>query len=105
VYDALNETAGRLMDLAESHMTQIAIYDRIRARTKEAFGVAINPHLFRDGAATTLAIADPEHVRAAAPLLGHRSFGTTERNYIQAKGLEAHRKFVAVVFGDRGRRA
>ena len=28
---------------------------------------AINPHLFRDAAATTLAIADPAHVRVAAP--------------------------------------
>jgi hypothetical protein len=44
-----------------SPMTQMAIYDRIRARTKEEFGVAINPHLFPDAAATTLAIADPEH--------------------------------------------
>ena len=60
-------------------MTQMAIYDRIRARTKEQFGVAINPHLFRDAAATTMAIADPANVRLAAPLLGHRTFTTTEK--------------------------
>ena len=85
-----------------SPMTQIALYDRIRARTKDHFGVALNPHLFRDAAATTLAIADPAHVRLAAPLLGHRTFATTERYYQQARAQEAHRAFVDVILG-RGR--
>jgi integrase/recombinase XerD len=82
-----------------SPMTQIALYDRIRARTKDHFGVALNPHLFRDAAATTLAIADPAHVRLAAPLLGHRTFATTERYYQQARAQEAHRAFVDVILG------
>ena len=77
---------------------------RIRAHTKKAFGVAINPHLFRDSAATTMAIADPKHVRATAPLLGHRSFSTTERNYVQAKGFEAQRRFQTAMFGMRPRK-
>ena len=85
-----------------SPMTQIALYDRIRARTKDYFGVAINPHLMRDAAATTLAIADPAHVRLAAPLLGHRTFATTERYYQQARGHEAHRAFIDVLFGTPG---
>jgi integrase/recombinase XerD len=80
-----------------SPMTQMAIYDRIRARTKEAFGMAINPHLFRDAAATTMAIGDPEHVRISAPLLGHRSFATTERYYRQAQGYEAQRAYHRVI--------
>jgi integrase/recombinase XerD len=80
-----------------SPMTQMAIYDRIRARTMAAFGTAINPHLFRDAAATTMAIADPEHVRISAPLLGHRSFTTTERYYQQATGYEAQRAYHRVV--------
>jgi integrase/recombinase XerD len=77
-----------------SPMTQMALYDRIRTRTKEHFGIAINPHLFRDAAATTLAITDPAHVRIAAPLLGHRTFATTERHYRQARAQQAHRAFV-----------
>jgi integrase len=77
-----------------SQMTQMAIYDRVRARTKEEFGVAVNPHLFRDAAATTMAIVDPAHVRLTAPLLGHRTFATTERYYRQARAQEAHRAFV-----------
>jgi integrase len=80
-----------------SPMTQIAIYDRVRLHTRCAFGAAINPHLFRDAAATTLAIADPARVRVAAAVLGHRSFSTTERHYRQATGLQAHGTFVAVV--------
>jgi integrase/recombinase XerD len=82
-----------------SPMTENAIYDRIRKHTKEAFGVAINPHLFRDAATTTLAIADPKNVRVAAPLLGHRTFTTTERYYQQAKSYEAHREYIAALFG------
>ena len=80
-----------------SPMTEIALYDRIRARTKAAFGDAINPHLFRDAAATTMAVADPEHVRIAAPLLGHSSFGTTERYYRQSRAQMSHRAFIELL--------
>jgi integrase len=77
-----------------SPMTQMALYDRIRARTKEHFGVGINPHAFRAAAATTVAVADPAHVRVAAPLLSHRTFATTEKYYRQARAQEAHRAFI-----------
>ena len=80
-----------------SPMTEMAIYDVVRARTQAAFGQPLNPHLFRDAAATTIAISSPSHVHTAAPVLGHRNFSTTERYYIQAKGLEAHRQFIAAV--------
>ena len=59
--------------------------------------MALCPHLFRDAAATTLAIADPAHVRVAAPLLGHRTFATTERHYRQARAYEAHRSYLDVL--------
>ena len=80
-----------------SAMTQIALYDRIRAHTLAAFGTALHPHLFRDAAATTLAIADPARVRVAAPVLGHKTFKTTERHYQHAKGIEAHRAYTNVL--------
>jgi integrase len=54
--------------------------------------------LFRDAAATTLAIADPAHVRVAAPLLGHRTFTTTERHYQQAQAFDAHRAYIDALF-------
>ncbi len=76
-----------------SALTQMAFYDIVRKRTEADFGVAINPHAFRDAAATTLAIHDPEHVRVAAPVLGHRSLSTTEKFYNQARSLDAHRRY------------
>jgi integrase/recombinase XerD len=75
-----------------SPMTMQAIYDRVIARTQAAFGKPINPHAFRDIAATTIADVDPEHVRIAAQILGHRSFATTERHYIHAKTMAATRR-------------
>jgi integrase len=80
-----------------SAMTEMAIYDRIRFRTNEEFGKPMSIHAFRHAAATTLAIADPKHVRVAAPLLGHRTFTTTETYYQQAQTLEAHRDYVATL--------
>jgi integrase len=75
-----------------SPMTMQAVYDRLVVRTKAAFGKAINPHCFRDIAATTIADVDPQHVRIAAQILGHRSFATTERTYIHATMMAATRR-------------
>lgn len=86
-----------------SPMTEVAVYDVVRKRTKAAFGKAMSIHLFRDAAATTLAIADPENVRVAARLLGHRNLATTERYYQQANQQIAHREFVATLFATGGR--
>jgi integrase/recombinase XerD len=62
-----------------SPMTKMAIYDRVVGRTQEAFGHPINPHLFRDCAATSIAVDDPVHIGIATRLLGHRTGATTER--------------------------
>ena len=73
-------------------MTMRAIYDRIVARTRVAFEKPINPHFFRDVAATTVAHADPKRVRITAQVLGHSTFATTERYYMQAMMVEANRR-------------
>ena len=65
--------------------------DRITKITRRLVGVAVNPHLFRDCAATTIATVDPEHVRMVTPLLGHRTPVTAERYYNQAGSMEAGR--------------
>jgi integrase len=70
-------------------------------RTQAALGVPINPHLFRDCAATTLAIEDPTHVGAAATILGHASSRTTHKHYIQANTLLASRRHLAAVVARR----
>jgi integrase len=72
----------------------MSIYQQIRLRTKVAFGQGVNPHRFRDSAATTLAIEDPAQVRVSARVLGHQSFQTTERYYQHAEQNRAHRTFV-----------
>lgn len=69
----------------------------IKSRTKTAFGHAINPHLFRDCAATSFATDDPEHVRCIAPLLGHTRMAMSEKYYNQASMLTAVRTFSVTI--------
>ena len=80
-----------------------ALYGSICRRTKAAFGHAINPHLFRDCVATTIAIKDPAHVEVARDLLGHSRLETTERYYNQARMLEASRQYQHVILAERAR--
>lgn len=74
-----------------------SIYNAIMKQTKRLLGVSINPHLFRDCAATSLSTVSPTAARAAAPLLGHRFFATTERYYIRANQLQAGRTINATL--------
>lgn len=67
------------------------IYHCVVAKTTKLLGTPINPHLFRDCAATSLSLVSTAAARAAAPLLGHRFFSTTERHYVRARQLEASR--------------
>jgi integrase/recombinase XerD len=64
---------------------------RICHLTQKLVGSRVNPHLFRDCAATTIATVDPEHVRIVAPLLGHTAAVTAELYYNQARTIEAGR--------------
>lgn len=65
----------------------------VKNRTQEAFGYPITPHLFRDCAATSVAIEDPDHVRIAMNILGHHSLATTQRYYDQSQMLAAGRNY------------
>ena len=78
-----------------------SVHRRITKVTKRAFGSPLNPQLFRDCAATFIAIEDPEHVRLSAPLLGHASLSTTERYYNQAQTLEAGRLYQEAIVTQR----
>jgi len=84
-----------------SPLTQVAFYQQITNRTKAAFGRPINPHLFRDAAASTMAMEDPSHVRIGASVLTHRSFQTTEQHYIQAQMAKAHQSFTSFMVKKR----
>ncbi len=74
-----------------------AIYDVVCRRTKTAFGVAINPHLFRTIAATTIAREAPAQLPIARDLLTHASLGTTMLHYAQAQALVAGREYGAAL--------
>jgi len=69
-----------------------SIHHCVCLRTEEMLGVRINPHALRYCAASSLALESPEFARAAAPLLGHTSFATTEQHYVQARQIDASRK-------------
>jgi site-specific recombinase XerD len=71
-------TRGRPMDDG-------SIYVTVCRRTKEALGFPVNLHRFRLAAGNLWSIADPTNVRGVKDLLGHTSFGTTDRHYIGAQ--------------------
>lgn len=60
------------------------IYSCIIKTTEAAFGVSINPHLFRDIAVSWVIDMDPTAAGITAPVLGHTNPKTTEEHYIQA---------------------
>jgi integrase/recombinase XerD len=69
----------------------------IEARTKAAFGLAINPHLIRHIVATAVAERHPEQVADVAAILGHSSLESSERHYNLAGGAHAAAKFQSVL--------
>jgi integrase len=77
------------------------IYATVRRRTREALGFAVNPHRFRHAAATLWSTRDPVNVRGVKDLLGHASFGTTEKHYIMARSRLAGRALARAIGGKR----
>jgi integrase/recombinase XerD len=67
------------------------IYLAVCKRTKKAFGLGVNLHQFRHAAASFWSSQDPVNVRGVKDLLGHASFGTTEKHYIMAQSRLAGR--------------
>jgi integrase/recombinase XerD len=76
--------------------------------TEETIGHAVPPHFFRDCAATTIALYDPEHVGIIPALLGHTTPRTAEQHYNHATSVVAahtHQQTIARLRQDgRGRR-
>jgi len=84
-------------------MREESVYCHIVELTRERLGRAINPHLFRDCAATTIAAEDPLHVHITRNILGHTSLTTSERYYNQARSLNAFRTHQREVHARRSR--
>lgn len=74
-------------------MSGDSAYVRITKLTKRAFGRSLNPHLFRDCVATSIAIEDPDHIEIGMTMLGHSSSKTMEKHYNHATSVEAGRQF------------
>jgi integrase/recombinase XerD len=78
-------------------LTSNSIRRQIKLHTEAAFTKAIYPHLFRDCAATSIAIHDPEHVWITANILGHNTLATSQKYYDQSRMLEAGRHFQSTI--------
>ena len=81
------------ISLRATPVTPQAIYCSICHLTERLLGQRLNPHLFRDCLATAMATEAPEHMLAAARLLGHTDLQTTESYYNQAEQLAAVRSY------------
>jgi len=82
-------------------MTGHSIYHRVVKLTAAKFGHSLCLHLFRDVAATSIAVQTPEHVQIIPSHLGHATSATSEKHYIHARSLEATRKYQAHLLGLR----
>ncbi len=80
-----------------SPMTPNALYKMVVRRMHHLFGKHQTPHLFRDAAATWIAILSPEQVRMTRSILGHSQLRTSERHYNHAHMMEAGRRFQGVI--------
>jgi len=74
-------------------MSAATVYGRVILHTKRKFGRSVNPHLFRDGATTFIAIETPERVGISMPLLGHSNPITAQRVYDQSGMVSAQRSY------------
>ena len=78
-------------------MAEVAISYRFKKLTQERLGRVVTMHRFRDSAATSIAIEDPEHVRITMCILGHTTLRTSERHYNHATSLLATRRYQASI--------
>jgi integrase len=89
------------VSLTGAPMGDMAIYRATRRRILHEFGKAVNPHLFRDCAATTIALDDPICIQIVMHVLGHTRLAASERHYNQARGFEAGRSLIALIEAQR----
>jgi integrase len=70
-------------------MSDQSIYTAVSDSTRKQFERHVNPHLFRDCAATTIALEDADHVHITTSILGHACLSTSERYYNHALSQRA----------------
>jgi integrase len=83
-------SSGPLWVSTRGHaMSGQSLYYGCKRCTKATLGTAINPHLFRDCAASALTADKPEYVLAAARILNHNQLSTTLTHYEHASMIQA----------------
>lgn len=85
-------------------LSRKGIYRMITKRTKDDFGASVFPHSFRHSAATSLALARPDLIHLATPLLQHQA-ETSRDLYVLADKISVSRKFGDALNRRRFRRA
>lgn len=70
---------------------------QITRRTAAAFGRSVNPHLFRDCAATFVAEMEAEQASIIRMILGHTTMAMSERTYNHAAARHAVRRYQATL--------
>jgi integrase/recombinase XerD len=84
-----------------SSLGQAAVAATIRVqiteRTAAAFGKSVNPHAFRDCAATLIAEEAPEEAPIIARVLGHTTMATSDRTYNLATPRRASQRYQAIL--------
>jgi len=74
------------------HGGRLALQDitcRIAKLSRKHLGIDLSPHLFRDCAATTIALAAPEKIGISKSVLAHASLATSQTSYNQATSFSA----------------
>ncbi|MEK7414795.1 MAG: hypothetical protein AAB263_15885, partial [Planctomycetota bacterium] len=82
-------------------MTSSAIRQQIEARTRDAFGRHVWPHLFRTIAATGIVDHVPDKAAIIPDLLGHADLTTSKRHYILSSAAMAHSKVLSATLERR----
>lgn len=85
-------------------LTAGAIERIICDATRVAFSHAVNPHLFRACAVTTMAIHSGENMGTASALLQHADPKTTEAYYNKGRMVEAAMEYAAIVSDESRKR-
>jgi integrase/recombinase XerD len=87
----------------KQQMGASGIYTRIMQVTAKHLGRSINPHMFRDAAATFIAETTPERALLAASALQHRNLQITKNHYIrgqQHQMLHRYRDAITALIAD-----
>mgnify|MGYP002620657620 FL=1 len=85
-------------------LTGVDVSTRVGKETEKHFGFRVNPHLFRDCAATAIAVSDSVNVGITRDILGHTTLASSQKYYNQATGVAASRRFQSILAKLRGKK-